>query len=61
MSSDLVWALADAEAHIGIVVPDPAGEPGVFWVVHHPSGGKVQWENALFDHQVIGHYRYPTR
>ncbi len=60
----VVWALGNgtlgnADVHIGIVVPGPglSAEP---WVVHHPPGGRVKWENALFDYQIIGHFRYPA-
>jgi uncharacterized protein len=57
----VIWALANAETHIGIVVPSPMGEKGgVPWVVHHPEGGGVKWEKALLDHQIIGHFRYPA-
>ena len=59
----VVWALLNAdkaETHIGIVVPGPEGKGSTPWVVHHPPGGSVKWENALFDYQVLGHYRYPA-
>lgn len=57
----VVWALSNAETHIGIVVPEAPGEEGRGspWVVHHPAGGAVKWEKALFDHQILGHFRYP--
>ena len=55
----VVWALSNAEAHVGIVVPGPMGEGSAPWVVHHPSGGGVKWENALFSYQIVGHFRYP--
>lgn len=56
----VVWALANAETHIGIVVPCAPGDGGGEnpWVVHHPAGGGVKWEKALFDHQILGHFRY---
>ena len=57
----VVWALPSAEkaeTHIGIVVPGPEGEGSAPWVVHHPPGEGVKWENALFDYQLLGHYRY---
>lgn len=54
----VVWALSNAETHIGIIVPGPGGGDGSPWVVHHPPGGGVKWENALFDYQILGHYRY---
>ena len=56
----VVWALPNADMHIGIVVPGPDGQAGSPWVVHHPAGGSVKWENALFDYQLLGHYRYPS-
>lgn len=56
----VVWALSNAETHIGIIVPGPDGEGGTPWVVHHPTGGGVKWENALFDYQILGHFRYPA-
>jgi uncharacterized protein YijF (DUF1287 family) len=55
----VVWALSNAEIHIGIVVPGPDGGGTTPWVVHHPAGGGVKWENVLFDYQRIGHFRYP--
>lgn len=57
----VVWALSNAETHIGIIVPGPDGEGGAPWVVHHPAGGGVKWENALFDYQILGHFRYPAK
>lgn len=59
----VVWAIPSAEiaeTHIGIIVPGPEGEGSTPWVVHHPPGEAVKWESALFDYQVIGHYRYPA-
>lgn len=56
----VVWALSNAEIHIGIVVPGPEGEGSAPWIVHHPAGGGVKWENALFDYQIIGHFSYPA-
>lgn len=58
----VVWALPNAESHIGIVVPSAPHEArgGVPWVVHHPAGGGVKWEKALFDHQILGHFRFPA-
>ncbi|MBC7980655.1 MAG: DUF1287 domain-containing protein [Armatimonadetes bacterium] len=54
----IVWALANAETHIGIVVPGPNGNEATPWVVHHPAGGGVKWENTLFDYQIVGHFSY---
>ncbi|MES2982741.1 MAG: DUF1287 domain-containing protein [Verrucomicrobiota bacterium] len=56
----VVWALSNAEIHIGIVVPGPEGKNGSPWVVHHPAYDTVKWENALFDHQILGHFSYPV-
>ncbi|MDP4625977.1 MAG: DUF1287 domain-containing protein [Akkermansiaceae bacterium] len=56
----VVWALSNAETHIGIVVPGPASEGSAPWVAHHPAGGGVKWENALFSYQIVGHFRYPA-
>lgn len=56
----VVWALSNAEIHIGIVVPGPEGKGGSPWVVHHPSYDTVKWENTLFDYQVLGHFSYPV-
>lgn len=54
----VVWALSNAETHIGIVVPAPASEGSAPWVAHHPAGGGVEWENGLFSYQIVGHFRY---
>jgi uncharacterized protein YijF (DUF1287 family) len=60
----VVWALVgnqSAEAHIGIVVPNPDGNAFQPWVVHHLDS-TVKWENSLFNYQILGHYRYaPSR
>lgn len=56
----VVWALSNADIHIGIVVPGPEGVgSSTPWVVHHPAGGGVKWENALFDYQILGHFSFP--
>lgn len=54
----VVWAIANAETHIGIVVPGPSERSSQPWVVHNIGAG-VAWENSLFDYQILGHYRYP--
>ena len=56
----VIWALSNAETHIGIVVPSAPGDASspTPWVVHHPAGGGVKWEKALFDHQILGHFRF---
>ena len=55
----VTWALSGGDTHIGIVVPGPIGRDKHPWIVHNLNSG-VKWENALFDHQIIGHYRYPA-
>jgi uncharacterized protein YijF (DUF1287 family) len=59
----VVWALTNAaEMHIGIVAPAPAGSAGQSpWVVHHPAGGGVIWEDAIFQYQILGHFRFPGK
>lgn len=42
--------------HIGIVVPAPEGESGV-WIVHNIGAGP-KLEQRLFDWKVLGHYRF---
>jgi uncharacterized protein YijF (DUF1287 family) len=56
----VIWSLANAEAHIGIVVPGPIHRGEEPWVVHHPENGNVKWENVLFDHKIDAHFRYPA-
>ena len=56
----VVWALSNADTHIGIVVPGPAGEDSNHWVAHHPAGEGPTWENGLFSYQIVGHFRYPA-
>lgn len=53
----VVWELANAEKHIGIVVPGPANRAGEVWVVHNMGAG-VKWENVLFDFKIDAHFRY---
>ena len=53
----VVWSLASAEKHIGIVVPGPEGNTQQPWIVHHLDD-KLRWENVLFDFRIEGHYRY---
>lgn len=55
----VVWALDNGQPHIGIVVPGPADRVNEPWVVHNRQSG-VKWENVLFDHKIISHYRYPA-
>ena len=55
----VVWALSNAEIHIGIVVPSPEGKSGNSpWVVHHPAYEPVKWENGLFNYQILGHFSF---
>lgn len=55
----VIWSLANAEKHIGIVVPGPGEHMSEPWVVHQWSDG-VKWENALFDYRIEAHVRYPV-
>jgi uncharacterized protein YijF (DUF1287 family) len=55
----VIWSLANAEQHIGIVVPGPGNRSHEMWVVHHLGSG-VKWENVLFDFKVAAHFRYPV-
>ena len=55
----VVWSLANAETHIGIVVPGPGDRGGEAWVVHNMGTG-VKWENVLFDYPIQRHFRYPA-
>jgi uncharacterized protein len=56
----VVWALANsADMHTGIIVPGPIGSGQTPWVVHHPAGGGVKWEDAIFQYQILGHFRFP--
>ena len=54
----VIWSLANAEKHIGIVVPGPGERSGEPWVVHHREGD-VKWEDVLFDFKIDAHFRYP--
>ena len=53
----VVWSLASAEKHIGIIVPGPGKNSNEPWVVHHLDD-KPKWENVLFDFSIEGHYRF---
>jgi uncharacterized protein YijF (DUF1287 family) len=55
----VIWSLANADQHIGIVVPGPGNRADEAWIVHHPNGG-IKWESALFDYKIIAHLRYPA-
>lgn len=51
------WELPHGPTHLGIVVPGPAHLQEEKWIVHNAGEGPV-WEKALFDHKIVGHYRY---
>jgi uncharacterized protein YijF (DUF1287 family) len=55
----VVWSLANAEKHIGIVVPGPGKRANEAWVVHHKDT-EVKWEDVLFDYKIDGHFRFPA-
>jgi uncharacterized protein YijF (DUF1287 family) len=55
----VIWSLANAESHIGIIVPGPGGTASEPWVVHNMGSG-VKWENVLFDFKITAHFRYPA-
>jgi uncharacterized protein YijF (DUF1287 family) len=55
----VVWSLANAEMHVGIVVPGPGERSGEPWVVHNMGAG-VKWENVIFDYSVHRHFRFPA-
>ncbi len=55
------WSLANAEQHLGIVVPGPGKRATEPWVVHHLDG-KARWEPVLFDFSKIeARFRYPAK
>lgn len=54
----VVWSLADAEKHIGIIVPGPGERSAEPWVVHHKDT-RIKWEDVLFDYKIEAHFRYP--
>jgi uncharacterized protein YijF (DUF1287 family) len=55
----VIWSLANADQHIGIVVPGPGNLGSQSWVVHNMGAG-MQWENVLFDYKIAAHFRYPS-
>ncbi|MES2437802.1 MAG: DUF1287 domain-containing protein [Verrucomicrobiota bacterium] len=55
----VVWSLANAETHIGIIVPGPGDRAADPWVVHNMGAG-VKWENVLFDYSIQRHFRFPS-
>jgi uncharacterized protein YijF (DUF1287 family) len=54
----VIWSLANADSHIGIVVPGPDKAGSEPWVVHNMGDG-VKWEDVLFDYKIEAHFRYP--
>ena len=44
-------------SHIGIVVPGPGARSNEKWVVHNIGSGP-EWENKLFDYEIVGHFRF---
>ncbi len=55
----VIWSLANAETHIGIIVPGPGDRANEPWVVHNMGAG-VKWENILFDYSISRHFRFPA-
>lgn len=55
----VIWSLANADQHIGIVVPGPGNRAGEAWVVHNMGAG-MKWESVLFDFKIDAHFRYPS-
>lgn len=55
----VIWSLANADKHIGIVVPGPGNRAAEPWVVHNMGAG-VKWEGVLFDFKIEAHFRYPS-
>jgi len=55
----VIWSLANADQHIGIVVPGPGNRAHEPWVVHNMGKG-VKWEAVLFDFKPQAHFRYPA-
>lgn len=56
----VVWSLANADMHMGVIVPGPGDKQGQPWVVHHMEKTPV-WADELLNFQIIGHYRYPAQ
>ncbi len=56
----VVWSLANAETHIGIIVPGPGDRSSEMWVVHNMGAG-VKWENILFDYSIQRHFRFSAQ
>lgn len=56
----VIWSLANADQHVGIIVPGPGNRTCETWVVHH-MGTNIKWENVLFDYKIDAHFRYPAK
>ncbi len=50
-------AAEQAGSHIGIVVPGPGARGNEKWVVHNIGSGP-EWEDKLFDYEIVGHFRF---
>ena len=42
---------------MGIIVPGPDKRSDERWVVREDAG-RLQWTSRIFDHEIVGHYRY---
>ncbi|MCC5944691.1 MAG: DUF1287 domain-containing protein [Bernardetiaceae bacterium] len=55
-AGDIVcWRLNSGLLHIGIVIDKKTGDRP--WIVHNIGSGQVA-EDMIFEHKIIGHYRY---
>ena len=50
-------AAEQAGSHIGIVVPGPGARGNEKWIVHNIGSGP-EWEDKLFDYEIVGHFRF---
>lgn len=58
VNGDIVtWRLPDGDIHTGVIVPGPGARNEERWVVHN-NGAGVQWDDALLDYEIVGHYRF---
>ena len=51
------WNLGGSVTHIGIVSNKKSRNSKIYLMIHNIGGGQVA-EDMLFDHKIIGHYRY---
>jgi len=51
----VIWRRPKGQLHIGIVVPGPGIHENEQWVVHNLNSSP-QWEDALFNYEVIGNF-----